>query len=127
MNTTPDNMPTELLQASTVEAIDELLRRGVGLDEPCHQTGVSGRPCSMSWSARRATVHSPRGAPVRRLLPGQDALGQFGPAVLLDEVPALDPSVRLPRGTGNVLNQRTVGTAEDRIAISEGKEGSARP
>ena len=49
MNTTPDNMPTELLQASTVEAIDELLRRGVGLDEPCHQTGVSGwpqaRPC----------------------------------------------------------------------------------
>jgi hypothetical protein len=30
MNTTPDNMPTELL------------RRGVGLDEPCHQTGVSG-------------------------------------------------------------------------------------
>ncbi|MDR3654919.1 hypothetical protein [Mycobacterium sp.] len=42
MNTTPDNMPTELLQASTVEAIDELLRRGVGLDEPCHQTCVSG-------------------------------------------------------------------------------------
>ena len=42
MNTTPDNMPTELLQASTVEAISEPLRRGVGLDEPCHLTGVSG-------------------------------------------------------------------------------------
>jgi hypothetical protein len=50
MSTTPDNMPTELLQASTVEAIDELLRRGVGLDEPCHQTGVSG------FEERRALV-----------------------------------------------------------------------
>lgn len=42
MTTAPDNTPTELLQANTVEIVDELLRRGLGVDEICHQTGISG-------------------------------------------------------------------------------------
>ena len=39
--TTPADMPTALLQAATVELVDELLRRGIGLDEVCQHLGVS--------------------------------------------------------------------------------------
>jgi len=70
-------------------------------------------------SASGHSAFTPRGS-VRRLLPGQDAFGQFGSAVLLDEVPALDARVRLPRGTGNVLNQpsalRRIGSRYPKMA-----------
>jgi hypothetical protein len=39
-NITPDT-PTELLQAKTGELVDELLRRGMGVEELCCQLGVS--------------------------------------------------------------------------------------
>ena len=40
--TTPADMPTLLLQATTVDIVDELLSRGLGVDEICRRIGVSG-------------------------------------------------------------------------------------
>ncbi len=41
--TTPSSdTPNDQLRATAVEAIDELLRGGFGLDELCNQIGVSG-------------------------------------------------------------------------------------
>ena len=39
----PGDTPTEQLQAKAVELVDELLRRGVGVDELCTRTGVSNQ------------------------------------------------------------------------------------
>jgi hypothetical protein len=57
-------MPTALLQATTVELVDELLRRGIGLDEVCH---LVGKDAVDRWAALNAyrnptasARHSPR-------------------------------------------------------------------
>jgi hypothetical protein len=42
MSMTPDT-PTEAIQANSRELVDELFRRGFGVDEVCEQTGVSGQ------------------------------------------------------------------------------------
>src|SRR4051794_11061387 len=54
-----------------------------------------------------------------RCFPRHDAFSQFRPAIFLYEVAAVDAGVRLLRRPGNVANQGTVKTPEDRILRTE--------
>src|ERR1700744_3549930 len=42
----------------------------------------------------------------RALVPGQNAFGQLGPAVFLDEMAGVDARMRLALGAGDMLDQR---------------------
>lgn len=88
--------------------------------------GRSGPPRGQqSRHARyRAINQRPVTGSQQGLLPGEDAFGQLGPAVFLDEMTGPDASMRLAGGTGDVLDQGAIGLPQDRIAISEdGEEG----
>lgn len=90
-------------------------------------TTVPSRPI-IAISIAILPILRPQPSRLRCLLPGEHAFGEFGSAVLLDEVAGLDAGVRLTRRAGNVLDQRTVRLPEYRVAITEdGKERFVPP